>query len=138
MQQGVHRGKELAPRIGFQEVAAHAGGERFAHELLGLVHREHQHAAARAMSHDAPRRLEPVELRHAQVEDDHVRREFLGQLHGGAPVGRLGANLPVCAHFQQRPEAAPHNVMIIRKEDARLGFSFHRFGMRARTIEPPG
>jgi hypothetical protein len=56
---------------------------------------------------DAPRRLDPVEGRHADIHQNDVRLDALGQLHRLAPVGRLPGYLNVVLRCEKRAETGP-------------------------------
>ena len=60
-----------------------------------------------------PGRLDPVDLRHAHVHQDDVRRDAARQLDRLAPVGRLADDLEVGLRLEDHPEAGAHECLVV-------------------------
>src|SRR5262249_20252235 len=68
--------------------------------------------------HEAPRRLHAVELRHAQIEEHHVRAQLAGEAHGLEPVGRLAHHLDAVVGREHGAEPLAEEGLVIGEEDA--------------------
>ena len=78
------------------------------------------------------RGLESVELRHADVHEDHVGSELAGACEGLESVGRLADDLDVLLRFEDQPEAAAHERLVVGDEHPDHGVV--RSGGRACTV----
>ena len=88
---GVERRRDVAFAEGLHEVREHAGRDRLL-DRRPVVERGQHDDRDRPLGVDAPRRLDPVEVRHAQVEQHRVRRGRARELDCLGAVPRLGAH----------------------------------------------
>jgi hypothetical protein len=132
---------ELLGRHVLEQEAARAGSQRLVDVLVEVERREHQHPHGRVAAElgHPPRRLDPVELRHADVHQDDVRLELAGELHRLGAVGRLADHVEVVLGVEDHPEAGADEGLVVGDEDARHALTLSRSssGRRARTRNPP-
>ena len=62
--------------------------------------------------------VDAVQLRHRNVHQDNVGREFLSQLHGGAAIVGLTDNLHVRLEADHRRQAAPHQPLVLCEKNS--------------------
>src|SRR3954470_5147447 len=104
-----------------------------------MMHREHQDFGLRRLLDNAPRRLEAVHVRHAQVENDDVRTQLTHQLHRFAAIATFGHDLPSGMALEQRAHAAPDYAVIVddhETERSAVHDGAPLSGTRARTSVP--
>jgi hypothetical protein len=58
--------------------------------------------------------FDAVELRHGDVKDGEVRLQRLTEVQGFSPVTCLADNLNAWLFLEQRPQASPDDVVVIR------------------------
>ena len=102
--------EQVVHRALLGEVAGRAGLQGAQCELVLRVHAQHQHAAARAVPHDALQRLHAVHARHADVEDDEIEGLGLHGRNGAADNPVLGGRL----HLSSRNWGNTYTVMLDR------------------------
>ena len=86
---------------------------------------------------DAPGRLEPVHLGHADVHQDYPRIEPGGLVHGLAAVARLGHDLDVLLAREQHPEAGADHRLVVGDEDPDGHRPSLSSGRRVLSTKPP-
>ena len=101
------RTKPLAPAL-----------QRLVDVLVEVEGGEDQDRARRVGGEDAPRRLEPVELGHADVHEDDGRLEARRLVDGLEPVARLGDDLDVLLAGEQHAEAGADHRLVVGDEHA--------------------
>ena len=69
---------------------------------LLVVHREDQGSHVGVAVPDAADRLQPVQLRHLDVDDHHVGAEPVDEVHQLLPVARLGDHLDLPGLFEDQ------------------------------------
>src|SRR5918995_6076650 len=79
---------ELPARAGLQKIAARACRERLADQLLALMHREDQDLGLWHRLADASGRLEPIQLRHGEIEHRNLWPRLDRKLDRLAPNGK--------------------------------------------------
>ncbi len=124
------------PASDFQHVALRAGVQHFAHELLGLVCGEDEHALARPVREDLARGFEPVQLRHRHVEDHDVGPQALREIDGLAAILGLPDDAPAGDLLEGARDALANELVVVRDE---YPYRFHSGGIRgsvARTSVP--
>ena len=85
----------------------------------------------------APRRLDAVEPRHADVHHDDVGPQPQRRLHRLGAVLRLADDLEVGLDVEHGPEAAAHERVVVGDEDAdRAHARSPSSGRLARTAKP--
>jgi hypothetical protein len=109
----LHRRDQVAPGVGFQHVAPRAGVDDLADRLLRLMHGQDEDFAARHRLEDLARGIEPVQLRHADVEDHDVRDQSLRLLDRLSAGHRLAADVPSRLACQQGAHPAAHDLVIV-------------------------
>src|SRR6185436_12254886 len=92
--------------------------EHLAYERLGIVHRQDQDFGRGQCLADLPRRLEAVQVRHADVQDDDVGTQPLRLVARFAPVDGLADELPALLRLEQRAQALADDLVVVGDEDA--------------------
>ncbi len=67
---------------------------------------------------DPSRRLDPVEVRHADVHQDDVGLERLDGFDRGESVGGFADDFEVGLGVEDDPEAGPHEFLVVGDQDA--------------------
>src|SRR4051794_18942911 len=134
----VDRSDELLGRRVLEEEPARAGAQRLVHVLVEVERRQHQDlrpAVAVDGGEDAPRRLEPVELGHADVHQHDVWAQGAGLVDRLAPVGRLADDLDLGLRVEDHAEAGADERLVVDEEDA--DHPPASTGSIARSEKPP-
>ena len=132
-----HRRDQLLRRVVLQDEAARTGPERLVDVLVQIERREDEDARLRVGREDAAGRLQPVELRHADVHQ-HDRRIEAGSLVDRLEaVRRLGDDLDVVLVGEQHAEAGPHHRLVVGDEDADRHRPSPPSGSLASRTKPP-
>jgi hypothetical protein len=58
-------------------------------------------------------RVKAVAVGHAQVQQDHVGAQRLGQDHAFGPIGRLAHHLDVILHIEEGAQALPDDLVVV-------------------------
>ena len=133
----VDGGDQLLGRLVLEDEAARACSQRLVDVLVEVERREDQHPRGAIGREDAPRRLEPVELRHADVHENDGRIESRRLLDGLEPVRRLRDDLDVLLAAEEHPEARPHHRLVVGDENADRHEPLPPIGRRALRTNPP-
>ena len=111
------------------------------HVLLRCMHREDEHPDRGVDRGEPARHLEPVQARHAYVEQDHVRVERLGQPQRLLAVAGLARDLDALEPLEEAPDARPHERVVIGNQHADgphdAWSAFSPTAKWARTSVPP-
>ena len=118
---GANRREEVLLTERLDEVPEDAGLRRTLHELVLTVGGEH-HDRNRAFVEDAPGGLDPVELRHLDVQKGQVGTLGAGQEDGFFAVAGLGADLETGV-LEQGSEVEPDNRLVFGDQDPQLWVS---------------
>ena len=118
---GANRREEVLLTERLDEIPEDAGLRRTLHELVLPVGGEH-HDRDRALVEDSPGGLDPVELRHLDVQKGQVRALGAGQEDGFFAVAGLGADLETGV-LEQGPEVEPDNRLVFGDQDPQLWVS---------------
>ena len=118
---GANRREEILLTEGLDEVPEDAGLGRTLHELVLPVGGEH-HDRDRALVEDSPGGLDPVELRHLDVQKSQVRALGAGQEDRFFAVAGLGADLETGV-LEQGPEVEPDDRLVFGDQDPQLWVS---------------
>ena len=86
---------------------------------------------------DAPRRLEPVELGHADVHQDDVRMEAVGLLYCLQPVAGLGHDVDVLLAREQHAKAGADHRLVVGDEHTDRHGPSPATGRRVLSTKPP-
>ena len=138
-------GGQLLGRDVLEQEAAGARPQRLVDVLVEVEGREHEDADATvgrrvAAARDPPGRLDAVELGHADVHQDDVRRQASGLVDRLAPVRGLADDLEVLLGVEDHAEARADERLVVGDEDADAhagSASAAPTGSRARTVKPP-
>jgi hypothetical protein len=79
-------------------------------------------------------RLDAVDPWHADVHEDDIGAQPLGQAHGLLPVGRLADDLDIRRGLQQDPYAGPHQTLVVH--DQCTNHAASPFGSSTLTDHP--
>jgi hypothetical protein len=109
---------ELLGRDVLEEEAARAGPQRVVDVLVHVERREHHDLRVQPVRQHAPRSLDPVHLRHADVHQDHVRLQPLRLRHGIGPVRGLSGDVDVLLGVEDHAEAGADERLVVHDEDA--------------------
>jgi hypothetical protein len=134
---GANRRQQLFRRVVLEDEAARARLQRLVDVLVEVEGRKHEDPRRRVGVENPPRRLEPVELRHPNVHQDHRRAKPGGLVDSFEPVLRLRDDLDVRLLRKQHPEAGPHHRLIVRDEYADVHERRSARGSRAERTKPP-
>ena len=106
-------------QIGVGGALVDVGGGARLHGLfdvvLVLVHGQHDHFGARPAALDLPQAIQPVHLRHGQVEQQQVRLQLLKQLESLFAVSRFAYHRKVRVALQQQFQAGAEEFVVIRQ-----------------------
>ena len=69
---------------------------------------------------DLPGGLDPVELRHTDIENGNIRMLLRDQLHGFPSIAGLRYNFEVGLLLEQQTQARPNDGVIVSEQDANL------------------
>ena len=92
--------------------------EDFPHEFFGFVHAEDQDLHGGSDLPDLAGGLQPVQLRHGDVQDGDIRFELLRQGNDLAAGDGFPADLAVRLTLQQGADTGAYHLVIIGDEDA--------------------
>ena len=102
---GADRGEQLLGWLVLEDEPAGTGPQRLVDVFVEIERRQDEDPRRAVGREDAPRCLEPVELRHADVHQDHARVEPGRLLHRLEAGARLRHDLDVLLAGEQHPEA---------------------------------
>ncbi len=109
--------------------------------LVEVEGREDQDAGpvTRRRLRDGPRRLDPVEHRHAHVHQHHVGPVELDEADGVGAVGRLADDLDAVLRLEDHPETLAQQGLVVRQHDTDGHRAMGALQSRsvARTSQPP-
>ena len=131
-----HRGDQLLGGVVLEHEAAGPDAQRLVDVLVQVERREDQDARVGVGREDAPRRLEPVELGHADVHQHDRGMEARGLADRVEPVAGLGHHLDVLLSRQQHAKAGADHGLVVDHEDPDHARS-PPTGRRARSTKPP-
>ena len=115
----VDRVDELLGRRVLEQEPARADSQRLVHVLVEVEGREDEDARALLLPvEQSAGRLEPVDVRHADVHQDHVRLHAVRGVHRLRAVGRLADDLDVLLGVEDHPESRPNERLVVDDEDA--------------------
>jgi len=127
---------ECSSRIRFQHVPVRAGVQHLADDLIGFVHGQDEDFGRHGTPNLA-RGLQPIQLRHADVENHDIGLQVDGLGYRFAARARFPADDPSRPPFQYGAYALTHDVVIVGDEDTDWphGVSVS-IGTRTRTVVP--
>ena len=126
-------GHQLFLRGVLEQEAAGASSESFVHVFIEVEGRQHEHSR-RALTaiHDPAGRLDAVHVRHADVHEHDIRIEFARQGDRLAAVRGLANDIDVGFGAEDDANAAAHERLVIREQDADRHARADRSGRRTR------
>src|SRR5262249_415911 len=98
---GLDRAYQFAVRIGFHYVGPGSRVDDVPDELVGEVQAQNQDFRFWQLFVDSARRLQPIQVGHAQAQDNDVRLEPFGKCYGLSSVLCLSACLPAWPRSEQ-------------------------------------
>src|SRR5918999_5977794 len=133
-------GDQLLRLRALEQESRSAGVERVEDVVVVLEGRENDDLDLGERRQHLAGRRDPVEPRHADVHEDDVGAEPADLVDCKPAVTSLADHLDRLVARQHRPEAGPHEVVIVDEHDpdraAHAGTS-PRYGRRARTRKTP-
>ena len=121
---------QLLRRDVLEQEAARAGPQRLVDVLVHVEGRQHHDLGGRVRcGQQLPRRLDPVDLGHAHVHQDDIRRDAARLLDRLSPVRRLADDLEVGLGLEDHPEAGAHERLVVDDQHA------HRSARVRRPLE---
>src|SRR3954447_13369640 len=135
---GVARGSgadcfdELFPSHVLEQERARAGAQGVVDVLVEIERRQDDDARVQTCGDDAPRRLDPVDLRHPDVHENDVRSEVASERSGFGAVRRLADHVHA-GELEDQAETRPDELLVVREQDADHG---RTSGSVARTVKP--
>ena len=122
---------ELVGARVLEQEAARAGAEGFVDVVVEVEGGQDQDAGRSVAGGDPACRLDPVEVRHADVHQDDVGAQRLGGVERGEAVGGLADDLEVGLGVEDDAEAGADELLVVGDQDADHVASPN--GSRART-----
>ena len=96
-----------------EQVGARTGAQHLVHEVLLGVNRQRDDPRAGCIGQDAPGGVDAVDVGHADVHDDHVRRECPGLLDGLPAITGLADHGDIRLALQQRAQPLAQQRVIV-------------------------
>jgi hypothetical protein len=126
-------GRELLRRHVLEQEPAGARAQRLVDVLVEVERGEHEHARGHvaAQRGHLARRLDAVELGHADVHQHDVGRQATRLLDRRVAVGRLADDVDVLLGVEDHAEAGAHQRLVVGDQDA------DHSGSLATTSNPP-
>jgi hypothetical protein len=92
-------------------------------QLVGEMDCDHQDGNVRKQVRDLPGNVNPVYIRHLEVQQDHVRGMFPNPFERFSSGGSFVANPPGTSLFEEAPKIVPHRrVVIYHKNSNQAGY----------------
>ena len=110
---------ELARRGVFEQIAARAVLKRLEHVVLVGFDGEHDDLRVGHVPEDPPRRLDPVHLGHADVEQDQIGFELAGELDRLGPIRCFGHHLELRPALDEAAHRLTIEHLVIDEQDPR-------------------
>ena len=129
----VDRVDELLGADVLEQEAARAGADRLVDVLVQVEGGEDEDARVGATCDEISGRLDPVEIGHPDVHQDHVREQTARGLDCLEAVLGLADHLELRPRLEDHPEAAANERLVVSQED----LDGHSSGKRADTAKPP-
>jgi|HubBroStandDraft_5_1064220.scaffolds.fasta_scaffold01838_9 hypothetical protein len=87
-------------------------------QLVGQMNCDHEDGDLRKKLRDPPGDLDSVEVRHLEVQQNHIRRIFLNPLQRFGSCWHLVANMPSALLFEKRPKITSHSRVVISHKNS--------------------
>jgi hypothetical protein len=108
-----HAGGQLADGRVLEEETARARTQRLEDVLIKIERGEYQHPRAGHAARHLAGRLDPVEIRHADVHQHHVRSQAGAEANGLPAGGGLTDHLEIGFGLQDQAEAGADQLLVI-------------------------
>jgi hypothetical protein len=83
------------------------------------VYRQNQNASIWRCRQNLPRRVQPVQVRHSDIQQQHVWLQLAGTLDSFPAVSGLATNFPPGMAFEQGANAFPRHLVIVCDKDSK-------------------
>ena len=93
-------------------------------QLVGEMNCDHQDGNFREEVRDLPGNVNPVYVRHLEVQQDHVRRMFLNPLERFTSCRSFVANPPGASLFEEASKIMPHRRVVIYHKNSNQALAF--------------
>jgi len=94
-------------------------------QLVGEMNCDHQDGNVRKQVRDLPGNVNPVYIRHLEVQQDHIRGAFLNPFERFSSCGSFVANPPGTSLFEEASKVMPHRrVVVYHKNSNQAGPTF--------------
>ena len=130
-------GEELFGRLVLEQETAGSGAECFVHVLVEVERRQDEDPRRVIGGEDPPRRLEPVELGHADVHQNDGWSKAGGLVDRLEACTRLRHDFDVLLAREQHSKAGADHRLVIGDEHADCHDRSPLSGRRVRRTKPP-
>jgi len=117
-----------------EQVSVCARIERVQDPALVPVRGQHDDPDQRQLVHDLPGGADPVQHRHPEIHQDHVRLLVLGEVHRLLPVGGRPDHLDVRGGREELLQPLPDDGVVVHDQQPDHGVGSSRAG----TVPFPG
>lgn len=114
---GVDRGDKIAHGVAFEDVAERARVEHFLNYFGRVMDGENEDLSAGAAIHKLAGRVEPIEYRHADVEQSYVGVQKGNFLDGLFAVACFANHGPTPLRLKEIAQTEPDNFVIVSQEE---------------------
>jgi hypothetical protein len=115
----LYRGHQFIGPIRLEDPSAHTGFQAVPDDLLGFHVGKHQYFLVLTVSQNLAGRVNAVQVRRANIQDEKIWLQLPAFYDGFASIGGLSTDLPSCVRSDQRTQAHPKNWMIISQQNAK-------------------
>src|SRR5690606_20507200 len=130
---GADRPQQLIARRRFQHIASGSALERLPHQPCIGIHGNEQDVDRQLQSTDLLRRLNAVQTRHHNVQNQHIRLELCDKFNRLLSVGSLADHIDIRSAFEQCAQSCAHHGMVFSDQHTDHGTSS---GRNAEMIVP--
>src|SRR6266446_1320958 len=123
----LHRLDEVEVLGVLQEIALGPGLQRLAHVDVVGVHREDEHTHAVGALHDLVRRLDAVQARQTDVDDDDGGAQPLRGFDRAAAVAHLATDLDLGVRLENLAQALAYHGVVLGEQHANLAHAVVSF-----------
>ena len=112
------RAQQLAGVRLAHDVGERAAAQRLRHVPLVEIARENDDGGARRQLAHSPRHFQPVQARHGDVGDEHVRLEAFGQRQDFEPVGGFADDFKICFTLDEATQRLANYLLVFGQQNA--------------------
>jgi hypothetical protein len=117
--QSFDRRQQVPASVGLKQKAACSSGQYFPYRLFRIVYGQDQDASFGQDCEDLSCGIQPVEVRHTDIQQENVWFQLAGTLYGFTPVSGLTTNLPSGMSFEQGANTFSRHFVVIRNQDSK-------------------